>query len=272
MAPVRIAVKQVLGALRVVDRRPPSGATLLIYHRVGGDTGDELDVPVDQLAAQLAVLAAAGLDVVSLDEALDRLDAGDASPSVVLTFDDGFADVFTWAWPLLRARQLPFTIYLTAGLVGDEMRWEGSAAASQGAAALQWEQLVEMYESGLCTVANHTWDHPEPDVVDVAQLDRCSDEIERRLGVRPRHFAWTWGVEVPALLPAVRERFRSAATGALGRNEPTQDRSSLRRVPVRRTDPIGFFEAKLRGDLWAERAYAQLVRGAKATTATVRRG
>ncbi|MFD0350255.1 polysaccharide deacetylase family protein [Kitasatospora aburaviensis] len=41
----------------------------------------------------------------------------------MLTFDDGFADVYDHAWPLLSERGLPFTIYLASGHVGGEMRW-----------------------------------------------------------------------------------------------------------------------------------------------------
>ena len=263
MSAARTTIKRVLALLGAVDRRPPEGATLLTYHRVGGSTTDELDLTTDQLAEHLGLLASEGHPVVSLDDALDRLDAGDPSPSVVLTFDDGFADVYTDAWPLLRDRGLPFTVYVAAGLVGGQMRWEGSNADSQGAPALTWDQLAEMQASGLCTVGNHTWDHAGPELVDVDQLDRCSDEIEHRLGVRPAHFAWTWGVPVPGLEPVVRARFRSVATGDVGRNGCSAGPMALRRVPVRRSDPLAFFLAKLRGALLAERAYGAAVRAAQ---------
>lgn len=272
MIGMRSASKHALALLSSLDRRPALGATILTYHRVGGGTRDELDVTPARLAAQLDRLVDGGHLVVSLDEALDRLDASDDTPTVVLTFDDGFVDMFTAAWPLLRERQLPFTVYLTAGLVGGTMRWEGSAAASQGAPAMDWDQVATMHQSGLCTVANHTWDHPGPDQLDAQQLDRCSDAIERRLGERPAHFAWTWGVPVPELLPAVRERFRSVATGEVGRNRSTQDRWALRRVPVRRTDPPAFFDAKLRGELVAERAYGTVVTTAKRVRGMSARG
>jgi peptidoglycan/xylan/chitin deacetylase (PgdA/CDA1 family) len=260
---VRSEVKSLLAFGGSLDRCPATGATLLIHHRVGGGTSDELDLPVAALEEQLDLLVDEGHDVLALDVALDRLDAGDSSPSIVLTFDDGFRDVHASAWPLLHERQLPFTVYLTAGLVGNDMQWEGSTAASQGAAALTWEEVAEMHASGLCTVANHTWDHAGPDTVDEGQLDRCSDLIEARLGERPRHFAWTWGVEVPRLRTAIATRFRSAATGELGRNQPGCDTHALRRVPVRATDPLAFYRAKLQGRLLPERTYATLVAGAK---------
>ena len=267
----RAAVKAALAAGGTFDRGRATGATLLIHHRVGGGTADELDLPVASLEEQLDVLVDGGHDVVALDTALDRLAAGDPSPSVVLTFDDGFQDVFAAAWPMLRERSLPFTVYLTAGLVGEDMRWEGSTSASQGAAALTWDEVGEMHGSGLCTVGNHTWDHAGPDTVDEGQLDRCSELIARRLGEPPRHFAWTWGVEVPRLRSAIEERFRSAATGQLGRNEPGSDAHALRRVPVRATDPLGFYRAKLQGRLVPERAYASVVAGAKWAKGLTRR-
>jgi peptidoglycan/xylan/chitin deacetylase (PgdA/CDA1 family) len=264
---MRGGVKRALAWSAAIDRGAPRGATVLTLHRVGGGTDDELDLPTERLVTLLDLLADSGLEVVSLDEALDRLDASDPAPSAVLSFDDGFRDLFTNAWPLLQDRSLPFTLYLTAGLVGGQMRWEGSGAASQGAPALEWAELREMWDSGLLTVGNHTWDHPRPVALDAEQLDRCSDEVERRLGRRPAHFAWPWGIEVPGLQAAVQQRFRSAATGEIGRNDLDQHRWALRRVPVRRSDPAPFVAAKLRGGLWPERAYAQLVRTAKAVRA-----
>ena len=263
---MRSGLKSVLATAGAVDRRPATGATILIYHRVGGGTEDELDTPTAQFAAQLDALVAGSHDVVALDTALDRLAAGDPTPSVVLTFDDGFADVAERAHPLLAERQLPYTVYLTAGLVGGDMRWEGSDASSQGALALTWHQVEELVASGLCTIGNHTFDHSRPEATDESQLDRCSDVVVEALGEerRPRHFAWTWGIEAPALRVAIAERFRSAATGTLGRNQPGEDPLALRRVPVRRSDPLRFFEAKLRGGLLPERAYGRIVATAKA--------
>lgn len=237
-----------------------AGATLLIYHRVGGGSPDERDLAPDEFRRQLDVLD--GHDVVALDTALDRLGAGDATPSVVLTFDDGFADVHEHAWPLLRDRQVSFTMYLASAFIGGTMHWDGSTAKAAGP-ALSWSQLAEMQRSGLMTLGNHTHRHVRPEALGAAELDECSDEVQQRLGVRPAHFAYPWGIAVPAMEPELRSRFRSACTGQLGRNLPGTDPMLLRRVPVRRTDPIGFFAAKLRGGLGAERAYAGIVRGAK---------
>lgn len=257
----RDRVKRVLAAV-APDGSPARGASLLIYHRVGAGTQDELDVSTDQFRQQLDVLGEH--DVVSLDTALDRLDHGSSEPSVVLTFDDGFADVYDNAWPLLRERQVPFTIYLASAYMGETMLWPGSTAKGPHGMGLTWGQLEELVASGLCTIGNHTHSHVRPERVSVDELDRCSDTVERHLGVRPRHFTYPWGVPVPALDSVLGERFRSSSTGLIGRNDPDTDRQRLRRIPVRQSDPLPFFEAKLAGDLRAERAYARLVDTTKA--------
>lgn len=257
---VRAQVKRALA----IGRRdaPARGATLLIYHRVGGGSPDELDVPTARFARQLDLLE--GHDVLAMDDALDRLDAGDTRPSVVLTFDDGFEDVHTNAWPLLRDRRLPFTVYLASGYVAGPMVWEGSTAKGSTGQGMSWPQLSEMVDSGLCTVGNHTHHHVRPELLTVDELDACSAAVEARLGVAPRHFTYPWGVEVPAMEGALRTRFRSASTGRLGRNLPDTHRLRLARVPVRQSDPEGFFAAKLTGALGPERAYAGILRLGKA--------
>ena len=258
---VRRGIKRGLAAASLPDRlRPARGATLLIYHRIGGGTPDERDLPTPDFEAQVEVLTRHR--VVSLDTALDELDAGDDAPKVVLTFDDGFADLYTSAWPLLREAELPFTLYVTTAYLDGTMHWPGSTSQHPGP-ALTWAQLEELAASPLVTIGNHTHTHPRPEALSAEELDRCSGLLERRLGTVPAHYAFTWGVPVPHAVELLRERFRSAATGQVGRNLPGADPIVLARVPVRGSDPLPFFQAKLHGGLGAEHAYERIVRTAK---------
>lgn len=255
---VRRAVKRGLAAVPRSSRS--TGTTILIYHRVGGGTPDELDLATEEFVDHLELLASNR--VVSLDAALDELAAGDDSPKVVLTFDDGFADVYDTAWPLLRDSGLPFTIYVATAYIGGTMHWAGSTATVPGQ-GLTWAQLEELAASPLVTIGNHTHTHARPELLSAEELDRCTQVLEERLGIVPAHFAFTWGVPVPAAQGLLRERFRSAATGLVGRNHPDTDPLHLHRVPVRNSDPLPFFAAKLDGGLWAEHAYDRIVRAAK---------
>ncbi|MDX1620185.1 MAG: polysaccharide deacetylase family protein [Nitriliruptorales bacterium] len=255
----RRAVKQGLAPLGWF--RSARGCTILTYHRIGGGTPDERDVSLSDFERQVEILRS--VPVLSLDDALDRLASGDTRPSVVLTFDDGFADVYERAWPLLRANQLPFTVYVSTAYVGDELRWEGSTAKVPGGRALSWGQLAELARSGLCTIGNHTHGHVRPEGLTKGQVEACDRAVLEHLGIAPRHFAYPWGIRVPTFEPELRRRYRSAVTGLVGRNGPTSDFMRLRRLAVRRTDPPAFFGRKVRGGLVPERAYQGLVTAAK---------
>lgn len=236
------------------------GCTALIYHRVGGGTPDERDLGTEAFRAQMDLLTRHR--VVPLDQAVDELAKGDDRQKIVITFDDGFADVAVTALPILAERALPFTLYVATAYLGGQMHWDGSTAKAPGP-ALTWTQLEQLAASPLCTIGNHTHTHARPEFLSAEELDRCSDELSSRLGVVPRHFAYTWGIPVTRMEPELRSRFRSAATGELGRNYPGVDPMRLARVPVRGSDPVPFFKAKLSGRLLPERAYGALVGLAK---------
>ena len=250
----RASLKRLLSAAS--PRTPADGLTVLIYHRVGGDTRDERDLSPTAFREQMHVLTRHR--VLHIDEALGELVAGDDRPKVVITFDDGFADIETTALPILAEHGLPFTLYLATAYVGGTMHWDGSTATAAGP-ALTWDQVGTLMGSGLCTIGNHTHTHARPEKLDAYELDRCTKEIESRLGMTPQHFAYPWGVTVPAMESALRTRFRSTATGAIGRARHDAVFWRLPRVPVRGSDPLAFFSAKLTGSLRPERTYAALV-------------
>ncbi len=58
-----------------------------------------------------------GIDILSLDEAARRLRGERRGRFVCLTFDDGYRDNHDCLLPILRARYVPATVYVTTGLV-----------------------------------------------------------------------------------------------------------------------------------------------------------
>jgi len=67
------------------------------------------------------------IDIVSLDEALERLAAGEKGRAfVVLTFDDAYKDNLQYALPILRRQEAPFTLYVPTALVDGvgELWWQ----------------------------------------------------------------------------------------------------------------------------------------------------
>ncbi len=71
-----------------------------------------LEVTPDFLDAVLDQVQEAGLDVLSLDEAAQRLKEGDDRRFACFTFDDGYRDNLEYAYPLFKRRSLPLTLYV----------------------------------------------------------------------------------------------------------------------------------------------------------------
>ena len=111
---------------------------ILGYHRVGAFRGDHVPtISPDVFARQLALLARGRYRVVGLDEVAACLDRGRPIPrrSVVITFDDGYEETHSVAWPLLKQFGFPATVFVTPGEVG----WPGFAT---------WEQVTELARMG----------------------------------------------------------------------------------------------------------------------------
>ncbi|WP_375597668.1 polysaccharide deacetylase family protein [Devosia sp. Naph2] len=101
-----------------------SRGVILTLHRVLPESPADfspnaiLQVRPDFLDYCLERLRDLGIDIVTLDEALERL----ASPRkgrqfVVLTFDDAYRDNLQHALPILRAHEAPFTLYVPTAFV-----------------------------------------------------------------------------------------------------------------------------------------------------------
>jgi peptidoglycan/xylan/chitin deacetylase (PgdA/CDA1 family) len=265
----RTVVKQVLAqGDRVL--RPPAGVTILIYHRVGGGSGGEVDLDVDAFRRQLEHLGEHH-QVVPLDrvpELLDVAPRGSPGRYVVVTFDDGTADFCDHVVPALVEYQVPATLYAATHFIsaGERFPWDAPPAS--------WGGLRDAVATGLVTIGSHTHTHALLDRADPtsigAELDRSIEVIGAEIGVAPVHFAY------PKALPGsdaaeaeVRGRFTTAALARSRVNEPGRtDLHRLWRTPIQRSDGHDFFVAKAAGGLRLEGELRNLVATVKYRGAT----
>jgi len=121
---------------------PPPGSD--VYRR-------DLSVSPEQFDAQLRYLQQEGYHTVSLRDLLYALNRGRSLPDnpIVLTFDDGYADNYTNAFPLLRKYGFTATFFVLTGFV-DERR----------PGYLTWEQISKMSRAGM-EFGSHSKDHPD---------------------------------------------------------------------------------------------------------------
>mgnify|MGYP001497661319 CR=1 FL=1 len=112
-----------------------SGRLLILgYHGIAQEDehlwNPSLFVAPEHLASRMRFLRERGFSVLPLDAALRRLADGTLPPRcVAVTFDDGYVDFYRLALPILRAYEIPATVYLTTYYAEHNMPVPGITAA-----------------------------------------------------------------------------------------------------------------------------------------------
>lgn len=102
-----------------LQQRKSAACQIFLYHRVNDDRDPFLpSLPVEEFRQQMQYIAR-NFDVVTLNDIAEgRIGNGKSKYSVAITFDDGYRDNFTSAFPILKELGIPATIYLATGYVG----------------------------------------------------------------------------------------------------------------------------------------------------------
>jgi peptidoglycan/xylan/chitin deacetylase (PgdA/CDA1 family) len=242
-------------AARDVVRPPAPGVVILIYHRVGGGSGLDVDLPVAQFEEQIAWLASTGR-VATLGNALTALPGGGGPRSfdarIVVTFDDGTADFVEHAVPVLDRHRVPVTLFAATEFIDEQRPFPDDGVP------LSWAALRDACTTGLVDVGSHTHRHRLLDRLAASEVD---DELDRsialigeHLGRPPRDFAYPKALAGSAAADrAVRSRFRSAALAGTRPNRfGATDVFRLARSPVQVSDGRRWFRRKAAGGMGFE--------------------
>jgi hypothetical protein len=203
---------------------------------------------------QLKFLYDSGFKVVSLSDAVG-VESGPGITSerpVVITFDDGFEDFYTDAFPLLHRYGYSATVFLPTAYIGD------TARSFNGTPCLTWSQVRELKAEGI-HFGSHTVTHPQLQtlkVKDIREEVHCSKQIiEEKLGAPVKSFAY------PYAFPETDRRFKQSlrmtleeagyengVCTSIGTADPkTCERLFLKRLPANSCDDPRLFQAKLEG-------------------------
>ncbi|MEW9797768.1 polysaccharide deacetylase family protein [Alteromonas sp. CYL-A6] len=210
---------------------PPSAA-MLLYHHVATDTPASTSIAPAQFAQHMAYLAEHHT-VLPLPEVVTALREGTALPdnAVVITFDDGYENIYHNAYPILKQYGFPYTIFINPGVI--------DRTPSQ----LSWAQVNEMQEHG-ATFANHTLDHihmleKKPGENDAAWLTRVWNDVTEaeailkdKTGTSLRYLAYPFGEYNAALARKVSDAGYTGFGQHSGAAGTSSDFAALPRFPA----------------------------------------
>src|SRR5262245_5902296 len=109
------------GVGRAIGWRYQGQGVVFMFHSVVDDPSQYVNDPLRcspaTIEAALRWSRTSGVDIVTLDEAVQRLERPKSGFFAVFTFDDGYRDNITHALPVMERYSAPFTIYVTTSMI-----------------------------------------------------------------------------------------------------------------------------------------------------------
>lgn len=217
---------------------------ILMYHyvRVNADPGDKLgyalSVTPDDFNSQLDWLQANGYHTVDFDDLRAYYTGARALPArpVIITFDDGYRDLYTAAYPALLRRNMKAVAYLVSGFLGAPNN-------------VTRDQVREMDLNGI-EIGAHTFSHVDLTKVSDAELQRqlvdSRADLEQLVGHPVTDFCYPAGQFNAKVAQAVqRAGYDDATTTQDGVVHRLDDRYMWARVRVSGGESLAKFAEQL---------------------------
>lgn len=174
-----------------------SSAAILQYHHVSDSTPPSTSVTPQMFVAHLDWLEDNHFIILPLDKVISTLQAGKSfehNRVVSITFDDANLSVCDEAWPILKKREIPFTLFINSGPLEKGFSSQCS-----------WDDLKAMQDSELMIAGNHAHSHLYM-IRDMHKQSQSAWEntmreeilkterlIEKHLGIKTDYFAYPYG-------------------------------------------------------------------------------
>lgn len=215
---------------------------ILMYHKVNPDPavgGYGLRVSPRSFEKQMAYLSRSGYSAISLTDLADHFDVGKPLPPrpIIITFDDGYLDNYTYAYPILKKYGFTATIFVVAGTVGGINDFDSNEGRQPENRMAGWKELKEMADGGI-TIGGHTLRHPHlagltPEEARF-EISEGRKMLETALNRPVEVFCYPYGNFDPDTVDAVREMgFRAAVTTEQGLGRYQEEAFTLKRIRVR---------------------------------------
>ena len=181
-----------------------TGIPILTYHYITNNPNPEdvarnsLEVPPDKFEEQMIYLSTNGYSPITLDTLYAILSGQVAKPSkpIVLTFDDGYIDFYTNAFPVLRRFNFHSVSFVPTGLIGTGYY-------------MNWDQIKEIQATGLVTFEDHSVTHPNlvglsyDDIL--KQMVESKNILQAQTGYPVNFIAYPYGASNGFVQQAARE-------------------------------------------------------------------
>lgn len=242
------------------------GLAVLTFHSISSERGPT-SIDAATFRMQMDVLAESGFASMTCQDFLDWREARakGATKRVLITFDDGFADFATVAFPILRTRGFSCMVFVPTGKLGDHEDWRGANAPPRR--LMSWSTLSELARAGV-EFGGHGVTHADltrlPPQQRRQEIERCAQDLAERIDCRPRGFATPYGRVNSAVRADVARIYDVGFGTRFEHAQPTSDLFDVPRIEMHYFRDPRRWRAFVRG----ERSYFLARRALRAVKTT----
>jgi peptidoglycan/xylan/chitin deacetylase (PgdA/CDA1 family) len=185
---------------------------VLVYHIVRPSYPNDtaavraLVLTPEAFDAEMDYLGTAGYHIVQFSDLEHYFENGTPLPSnpIILSFDDGWGDQFTYAFPILEKYHYTATFFVFTNAIGRP-------------GFLSWDNLKELVATGM-TIGSHSVSHPYLSrITDPTKLwneiNGSKQILQDHLGITVNEFAYPFGMYDPAIITLVQKAGYKSARG-----------------------------------------------------------
>ncbi|HDZ77016.1 MAG TPA: polysaccharide deacetylase family protein [Candidatus Omnitrophica bacterium] len=203
-------------------------APILMYHKIDAAESliSKIAISPETFQRQMEFLYRNKYNVIPLTELIELISKGEKIPhnTVCITFDDGYENNYTKAFPILEEYNLPATIFIIVDFVGKP-------------GYLSRRQLKELGDSKTITLGSHTSTHPVLTKIDKKYFKKEIVDSKGRLDIRVAKSVELFSYPLGAFDENVRKAvidagYSGAVVTNLGKDYPRDDIYALRRVRI----------------------------------------
>jgi peptidoglycan/xylan/chitin deacetylase (PgdA/CDA1 family) len=220
---------------------------ILTYHSI--DNSDSvISTNADVFARQMKLLRESGYEATTLETFVRLMSENKTLPpkTVVLTFDDGFQNFYSEAFPILDEFGFKATVFLVTDFCGKYNNWKENPSDFPKTKMLTWDEAKELSDCGI-EFGAHTRTHPDLTRTSLAKLEdeivESKAVIEDSLGREVTTFAYPFGKFNLPVKQVVENTFKAACSTNLGRVRTGSDYFALERIDTYYLKNLRIFDA-----------------------------
>ena len=116
------------------------------------------------------------------------------SNGILITFDDGFEELYKYAFPIIQDEDIPAMIFIVSGYAGKRNDWD--IALGKSFVHLSWDKIKEMHRYGI-VIGSHSHFHPDYTRVSIETVKKdikeSYDKVSEEIGERVKYFSYPFG-------------------------------------------------------------------------------